>query len=75
MPPLRGQDLFNLKVVRDKSPDDAGNYIDIQNDKLVLRDHKTSKSYGTREISLSTYEELKHCIIRYANDAGLTDGD
>ena len=75
LPPLRGQDLFSLKVVRDKSPDDMGNYIDIQNDKLVLRDYKKSKSYGTREISLSTYEELTHCIVRYTNDAGISDGD
>ena len=66
IPPQRGQVYFNCYI--DKHPKGA-NYIDTRSGKLHIREYKTKRSYGDREINLpkplieliKTWEKIHNC--------------
>ena len=76
LPPLRGQEIFMAKICnwkKNKIPE-TGNYIDVDNWRLVSRSHKTFKSYGEHIVDIND-NELRQVIKRYLENTGLSDGD
>jgi hypothetical protein len=76
LPPLRSQEIFMAKICNWKTTriPETGNYIDVDNWRLVSRSHKTFKSYGEHIVDLND-NELRNVIKRYLEKTGLTDGD
>ena len=76
LPPLRGQEYYSVKICnwkKTKIPD-VGNYIDVENWRLVNRSHKTSRSYGEHIIDIQN-NELRNIIKLYIKKSELQDGD
>ena len=68
LPPLRSQDFIGTKVYKKvKNPIDHENYVDISKKILVVHNHKTMKSKGTRLVPLP--DELIKIIKKFQKKA------
>ena len=76
LPPLRSQEIFMAKICNWKKTriPETGNYIDVDNWRLVSRSHKTFKSYGEHIVDIND-NELRNVIKQYLRKSGLTDGE
>lgn len=65
IPPLRQQDWTNVSVVTSK-PKEQINHVNLKKKQLIIYDHKTSKTHGTKTIDLPI--QLINEIKRYIAD-------
>lgn len=62
LPPQRGQVFYNCYIDKDI---EGANMIDLSCGKLIVREHKVKKAYGTIELELG--EELVEILREYKN--------
>ena len=63
---LRGSELINMFISEDDKCQ-IPNFIDLENGKMIINDHKTTKSQGPRTINLCDdfIDLLKDFLYRY----------
>jgi len=78
MPPLRGEDWRNLKVIKTKDYDAdllPKNYLLLHDHTLHIGDAKTSHTHGDKDILIPQFiiEEIKHYLNEVGGDILLPD--
>ena len=48
---LRGDEIIDMKIL-DTDTEDKINYINVKTNKIIIKNHKTEKSQGTRIIDI-----------------------
>ena len=74
LPPLRGQELYTLRISENGSYPEEGNWIDMHQWEIVCRDHKTARSHGTHTVEIQN-PELRNIIKKYIEHTGLQGGE
>ena len=74
LPPLRGQELYTLRISENGSYPEEGNWIDLSRWQIVCRDHKTVRYHGTHTVDIQN-PELQSIIKNYLEQTGLRDGE
>lgn len=74
LPPLRGQELYTLRISENGSYPEEGNWIDLSRWQIVCHEHKTVRYRGKHTVDIQN-PELQSIIKNYLEQTGLQDGE